>query len=286
MKQLIVVLLAIVLIVSISTLTQAQIHWRGAKTMPQGSFLAMTSWYMMNFNQSYDWANEEWKDYSSDKEMTYWGFESMVGYAITDRIEAHLHIPLTFKSLKMDPNIDLSSSGIGDMFLKGRYALIPWTKDQHGLTLTANLRLATGDKDADIALGDGTTDFGVGAIFSSAWMNKFRGHLKAGYWINGENDDKINVGDELKVIAKLDRKISPKVVGFLTYIYYSQGEKENDGTAVTNSEKNRNYVALGGVWKPKKGMFVRPKVLFPIGGEGGSLFAYKPLIDFWYVFKL
>ncbi len=286
MRRLTILFLSVALVLVLSELSRAQVLWRSAKTMPQGSYLAMASWYRMDFNRSYKWSGEKWADFPSDSSRTYWGFETMFGYGVTDRLETHVHIPIAFKSASND-TIDKSSSGIGDIYLKTRFALIPWAKDRHGLTLTGALRFGTGSwlPQPKLGLGDGSTDFAIGEIFSTAWMNNFRGHLKANYWFNGVNHSGEDVGDELKVIVKLDRNLSPKVMPFITYIYYSQSKKESAAGVIANSEKIRRYFVLGGVYKPMKGMFIRPKVVIPIGGEGGILFDYKPLIDFWFVFK-
>lgn len=285
MKHLITLLMSIILVAVLSSPASAQILWRGAKTMKQGSVIGMASWYMMDFTKSYNWTDEEWKEYPSGRSQTFWGFNTMFGYGVTDRLEVHLHLPIAFKSMEV-AGVENSSSGIEDIFLKARYAVLPWAKDKHGLTMTGALRFGTGDDEASPALGDGTIDFALGAIFSTAWMNKSRGHLKANYWVNGENDKDVNIGDELKVIVKYDHKLSPKVMPFLTYIYYSQTKKETAAGVVSNSQKIRHYMVLGGVWKPRKGISIRPKVMIPVGGEGGSLFNFKPVLDFWYVFKL
>jgi len=243
----------------------------------------MGEWYYTDFTRQY--INDEWNDLPEGNSQTCWGFETMFGYAITDRLEGHLHLPIAFKS-KETPTSDNSSSGIGDIYLKGRYGVLPWAKDKHGLTLTGALRLGTGDDEASPALGDGTTDFALGAIFSSAWLSQFRGHLKANYWVNGETDDDVSIGNQLKVLGKIDYNLSPGVMPFLTYIYKSQAESEFSDGSTCNPETIRHYVVFGGVWKPKKGLSVRPKVVLPLGGENGRNFSIKPVLDLWYVFGI
>jgi len=210
----------------------------------------------------------------------------MVGYAISDRLEASYHIPIPFKETEAG-GITNNSSGLGDIYLKTRYAAIPWKKDQCGLTFTGALRLGTGDYAAATpTLGDGSTDLGLGFIHSTKWMNKLRGHLKANWWINGVTSGGINAGDQLKVIVKGDYKVNKQIMPFLTYVFFNQGKKQTaGGIHVTNSEKVRHYVVIGGVYKPIKGMFVRPKVSIPIGGKGSKNFDFKPMLDFWYVFE-
>ncbi|TKJ42549.1 hypothetical protein CEE37_02345 [candidate division LCP-89 bacterium B3_LCP] len=269
----------------------AQVLWRGAKTMKKGSFIAMARWYYMDFTKVYDTTNEEWKD--NDNDHLKWGFETMIGYAPMDRWEIMMHIPFRLHSFTTS-TLDESSSGIGDIFFKTRVAVLPWSKKKHGLTFVGSVRLGTGEYDNPYSFcncGDGSTDFGVAGIFSSKWMNKFRGHLKLNYWVNGEgkavNDVTYNVGNEMKFIGKLDYNFHKKFMGFATYIYYNQAEKEDSqGNAIQNSDKTRHSFALGGIWKPKKGIFVRPKIVLPIGAENGKNYSFKPVLDFWYVFAL
>ena len=299
MKRLTAVVLTIILIMVFCAPADAQILWRGAKTMNQGSVITMAEWYLMNYTNSYDWTNEEWVDFPDDQKSLVWGFETMFGYAVTDNWEAMIHVPIVFKSSEtptLIPTIPptteitkLDASGIGDIYLKTRYAVIPWAKDHHGVTLTGALRFPTGDEEADIALGDGGTDIGLGGMFSSAWMGgKHRGHLKANYWINGENDDslKTKTGNQLKVLVKYDYNLSEKVMPFLVYSFLSQGETENDGNSIDNTNITRHVLILGANWNLKTGMVVRPKLAFPIGGEGGSIYGFEPVLDFWYIFQL
>ena len=286
MKRWTILTLILVLFLFIVIPAQSQILWRSAKTMKKGTFIGMTSGFYMGFNRSYNWGNEEWVDYPDGKSYHWFGFSSMIGFAITDRIEAMIHLPLDFKSKEISGS-DISASGFGDIFLKTRVAVLPWAKDKHGLTLTGAARFGTGDEEADIALGDGTTDFALGGIFTTAWMSKFRGHLKANYWLNGKTESEYNVGDELKFVAKMDHNFSPKLMGFLTYIYYSQFEqKDPDGNTIENSNKNRHYTCIGCLIKPTKGVFIRPRVLIPLTAKGGSMFTFKPMLDFWYTFKI
>lgn len=288
MKKLITgILLTVCMGVFVLPNADAQVMWRGAKTMKKGSFIAMAQWYNMDFTQKYVWTDEEWKD--EDNDYLKWGFETMFGYAITNRWEAMVHIPFRFHSFTT-PTADETNSGVGDIFLKTRVGVLPWAKDKHGLTLLGSVRFGSGDYDHPYSFcncGDGTVDFGLAEIFSTKWMSDFRGHVKANYWINGKNDDDYDIGDELKVILKLDRNFHKKFMGFATYIYYSQFKKKNpDGDEIDESQKIRHNFVLGGVWKPKKGLFIRPKIVFPGGGEGGKNFGFKPVLDFWYVFKV
>ena len=211
----------------------------------------------------------------------------MFGYALSNRWEIMLHAPISFKSCTIEEDKD-NSSGICDLFLKTRYALIPWAKDKHGITLIGSLRFATGSDEEGssfLNLGDGTKDIGIGGMFTSAWLNKFKGHIKLNYWLNGTNDTDIDIGDELKLILKIDFNMSSKVMPFATFIYYSKYKnKDADDNEVAGSDKTRKYFVIGGVYKPVPGIFLRPKLSFFLGGKNGVIFSAKPMFDFWYVF--
>jgi len=269
----------------------AQVLWRSAKTMKKGSVIAMAQWYYMDFAKVYDTTEGEWKD--EDNDYLKWGFETMFGYAVTDRWEVMLHIPIRFHSFEK-PDLDESNSGVGDIFFKTRYSVLPWAKDKHGLAFLGSVRFGTGEYDNPYSFcncGDGSTDFGLGGIFSTAWIKNFRGHLKLNYWINGEdkvhNDVTYTVGNEVRFIGKVDYNFHKKFMGFMTYIFYNQAEKEDeDGNKIENSDKTRHNFVLGGLWKPQKGLFIRPKIVLPLGGENGRNFGFKPVLDVWYIFKL
>jgi len=287
MKKLILSVLLITIFCAFCLPLNAQVLWRSAKTMKQGSFIAMAQYYYMDFTQKY--IDDDWDDNPNDQ--VNWGFQTMFGYAVTDRFEIMVHIPYYFKIYQNETgSIDTDESGIGDIWLKSRLGIIPWAKDKHGFALTSTLRLPTGTKIGDHKFcycGDGTTDFALGGIFSTAWINDFRGHLKFNYWFNNKSFDSVDIGDEMKLIVKMDRNFHKKFMGFATYIYYSKLTDKNvpAGSAVVNTDKNRHYFVLGGVYKPKKGIFIRPKIAFAIGGEELINFDFKPMIDLWYVFS-
>jgi len=97
----------------------------------------------------------------------------------------------------------------------------------------------------------------------------------------------MKIGNEMKLIVKYDHNFVKKFMGFATYIYYNQAESEDtNGNSIADSDKTRHYFVLGGVYKPKPGLFIRPKVLLPIGGENKINYSFKPVLDIWYIFKI
>jgi hypothetical protein len=284
MKPLKIFLNIFMLLFTITTAANAQVLWRGAKTMPKGTFIFLTSSYYMDFNRSYNSEDNNWVAFPDDKNITSKGFQNMIGFALTDRIEAMIHVPVDFK-YSQNLGVGSRSAGIGDIFFKTRIGILKSTRDKHGLTMTAAVRFNAGDTHAAPSLGDGSTDAALGGIFSSAWLGRWRTHLKANYWVNGKSG-KYNLGDEFKFIAKLDRKLSTSITGFLGYHYYTLSKKKEGRTILDNTQKNRHYIVAGCVYSPGNGLNIRPKIVVPFEGKGGNLFPYKLCLDLWYTFKI
>jgi len=285
MKRFLYIPLALLLL-ALSRPVQAQLIWRGAGMLKPGQAIVQASNYLTHFDCAYNWGDEKWVDYPDGRAFSWNGSQTMIGVGVTPRLELMAHLPIHFKSNEIS-GIEKEASGLGDLYLKARYAVLPWAKDRHGFTVVAAVRLPTGDDKAEIALGDGSTDLALGGLYTTPWKKGFRGHLRAAYWLNGKNEADVNIGNELKFIAKLDRKFSSCLMGFLTYTHYRLSKRADaDGAAMAHTQKTRNYLSPGLVWKPIKGLNVRPKVLIPFGGTGGSLFTVKPLLDLWYTFKL
>ena len=287
MKRIVLFTLVLTVIFAMTPPSEAQILWRSAKTMKQGSFITMASWYYQDFTKSYNWTNSEWVDFPDGRSQTYWGINTMIGYGITNRWEGMIHIPVMFLSKEVG-GVANNSSGMGDIYLKTRYAVLPWTKKhERALTLVGAARFGSGDTDAVPALGDGSTDFSLGGIYSSALGKKFVGHLKARYWLNGKDVADDDIGDDLKFIAALGYKATPKVMPRVIFILVSQGKyKDASGHTLDNTQKSRYNVIVDCVFRPQPALTVRPRLLFPVGGEGGAMYNFMPMIDIWYVFQI
>ncbi|HIE05819.1 MAG TPA: hypothetical protein EYP58_03355 [bacterium (Candidatus Stahlbacteria)] len=279
--------LAIILLATLPL--SAQLLWRGAKTMKQGSFIGMVGLYYKDLVKSYNWTDEEWQEISGSSYLEIGG-NLMVGYGVLDNLEFLVHIPVVMKDYDVQ-GTSSSSSGIGDVFPKLRFMAIRGGKEMPVfLTFLAAARFPTGDKDASPALGDGTIDIGGGFLLMTRKMNKFKFHVKGAYWYNGKTDSDVDIGDCVIGIGKIDYHVAPKVMPFLNFTgKYFFAKRDSAGNEVANSEKQRFEVIPGLVWKPIKGLSIRPKVKFPIPtpalNKGGKLYTFMPGLDIWYAFK-
>jgi hypothetical protein len=77
-----------------------------------------------------------------------------------------------------------SSSGLGDVILRGRYYLVEETSTMPLIALTARLKMPTAD--ADAGLGTGEFDEGIGVEFTKKLSERWRGFLDGGYTVIGD----------------------------------------------------------------------------------------------------
>lgn len=279
--------LAIILLATLPL--SAQLLWRGAKTMKKGSFIGMVGFYYKDLVKTYNWTDEEWQEISGSSYLEYGG-DLMVGYGILDNLEFLVHVPVVMKDYDVQ-GTSSSSSGIGDVFPKVRFMAIKGGKEiPIFLTFLVAARFPTGDKDASPPLGDGTIDIAGGFLLMTKKMSNFVFHLKGAYWYNGKTDSDVDLGDCMPFVGKIDYIINPKLNGFLNFSgKYQFAKKDSSGTEVPNSEIQRFEIIPGLVWKPIKGLSIRPKVKLPIPtpalNKGGKLYTFMPGLDIWYVFK-
>ena len=77
-----------------------------------------------------------------------------------------------------------SSSGLGDVILRGRYYLVEETSLMPLIALTARIKLPTAD--ADAGLGTGEFDEGIGMEFTKKLSERWRGFVDGGYTFIGD----------------------------------------------------------------------------------------------------
>ena len=77
-----------------------------------------------------------------------------------------------------------STSGLGDMILRGRYYLVEETSTMPLIALTARIKMPTAD--ADAGLGTGEFDEGIGVEFTKKLSNRWRGFVDGGYTFIGD----------------------------------------------------------------------------------------------------
>jgi hypothetical protein len=77
-----------------------------------------------------------------------------------------------------------TSSGVGDLILRGRYYLVEETSTIPLIAVTARIKMPTAD--ADKGLGTGEFDEGVGVEFTKKLSDRWTGFLDGGYTFIGD----------------------------------------------------------------------------------------------------
>lgn len=88
------------------------------------------------------------------------------------------------KVAEIPPATASSSSGLGDVVLRGRYYLVEETSSVPLIALTARVKMPTAS--ADAGLGTGKFDEGLGVEFSKKLSERWRGFLDGGYTFIGD----------------------------------------------------------------------------------------------------
>lgn len=280
MKKTLLILVAITFMAT--TIYGGPLLWRGPKTIPVGSFIAMGSWGIAQTNLKYDWNDYEWVDQTDAQLTTIFNSHLMFGYGIMKRWEFMMHLPLLYKG-----NEKKSYFGMQDMYIKTRVNLIGGKKKPF-LTAVAALRFPTSNDSAEFVLDDKTTDVGLGLLFMTPKLGPLLIHGKIGYWINTTNAKDQNVGDNLEGILKFDYLFNKHVKAFLNFnANQSFDKKDKDGNVIEKTKKRRLNISPGMVFKPAPGLSIRPKGIIPVraGCQCGGLFPIKGAIDIWYVLK-
>ncbi len=187
------------------------------------------------------------------------------------------------KNYILNPDTSSSSFGIGDIWLKSRYALI--TKGSILFTLSGALIVPTADKNANPQIDDRTVDFGLGGILQTKTYKNMIGHLRFGYWLMGKINDSTKLGDMFEYFAKLDYKLTNTLTPFFTIFGTLQGKTKISGRTIDKTEKNRNNIQIGVIYKPSPILWIRPKISAPIlpMSKGASIAPYTIGLDFWVI---
>lgn len=134
-----------------------------------------------------------------------------------------------------------SNSGIGDIWLGAKYAVLP----QGMLTIRGALDLPTGDDKK--TLGDeGGFGFDIAALTQKP-MDSFMVGGQVGVRVNAEDGDtKLKPGVGIYANGYVDYAFTPRIPGWFRLTYFSRGDGEYDGMELADSNVNWMVLDVGG----------------------------------------
>jgi hypothetical protein len=183
-----------------------------ANTLPQGAFMADFWFTIRNFDRSYDEnlygdGSGGWIDLPTDTRITASSFVPRIYYGVTDWFTMRAGIGVEDRYLDLAENGGVSTNtGLGDLVLDPKIQIYRGEGTQPRVSVLAGVRLPTGDTEGSPALSDGSTDYCLGAAVTQP-MGRLTGHAMIIYWLNGENDDGVDVRDQWIASAALEDPI-------------------------------------------------------------------------------
>lgn len=226
-------------------------------------------------NKVYSWSSNRFEPDTTPLKVL--NADLMAGLGLPGNADINLIVPVAKKSFG-----ELNSGGVGDIMVMARYGLFQGSILPVRAALGLGGNLPTGDKDANPALGDGSTDLGFGVSLITANIPFLTGHLRGAYWLNGKNGD-VKYGNMLEYVAVMDFGVIPGLTPEIALSGYTQARKKVNGVEVPDSEINRSFFHILLMWKPMPMLTIRPKVALPVKSlcRGGGIANLYPGIDIW-----
>lgn len=256
----------------------------GAVSKPFQAF----AWANFGYNQtalSYNWDSTKYLKPDGFVSTKTTSCDVTVGLGLPFKLELDVVAPLAMKQAG-----DNKSTGIGDVMVYARYGLLQSSLLPVKAALILGANLPTADKNASPALGDRTTDIGIGAAVVTSKFLGFVGHVRAGYWLNGKyelpEDAEVKVGNMFEYMVVADYSLTKALTPELAVAGYSRMQSELGGTPVENSEVSQHTLNALLMWKPISMLTIRPKVAFPLTfmSKGGSMANWYGGLDVWVTF--
>ena len=155
-----------------------------------------------------------------------------------------------------------SESGIGDIWLGAKYAVIP----EDCLTIRGALDIPTGDDVKGLGNAGG---FGIDiAALTQKQMDKFELQGQLGIRYNGEDSDtKWKPGIGFYLVGRAEYAFTEKIGGIVGLTYFNQGDGEAGGTELKDSKVNWLEISIGGYYSISEDFWVAPVLDYTLTGS-------------------
>jgi len=177
-------------------------------------------------------------------------------YNIIDNLDAFAILPV----VSVDDGVN-SESGIGDIWLGAKYAIMP------GGTLTVRGALDIPSGDDKKGLGN-VGGFGIDiAAMTEQKIEKLSVFAQLGVRYNGEDGDtKWKPGIGFYIQGRTGYDITDRFPGWVSLTYFNQGDGEADGSKMSNSLVNWLEVEVGGSYKITNELWVSVPLQYTLTG--------------------
>jgi hypothetical protein len=224
--------------------------------------LQVFGWANFGYNQtalSYNWVTDKYETPSGFVPTKTTSCDVTLALGLPGKVDVDVVAPLAMKE------DTLTSKGLGDVMVYARYGLLQTSLLPVKAALILGANLPTSAKNAVPALGDRTTDIGVGVSVTTVSFFGFAAHARAAYWLNGKiPDTEKKIGKMVEYNVTLDYSITKMLTPELCVTGYSQAQTDSSGTSLVNTEVSQHMGNVLLIWKPIPMLVIRPKVAFPL----------------------
>ena len=248
-------------------------------------FLQAFGWVNLGYNQtalSYNWTSSKYETPTGFVATKTTSCDVTLALGLPGKVDLNVVAPLAMKEQGTE-----KSTGLGDVMVYARWGVLQTSLLPVKAALILGANLPTADKNANPAIGDRTTDIGVGASATTVSFFGLAAHARAAYWLNGKiPDTDKKIGNMIEYNVTLDYSITKTLTPELAVTGYSRAQTDSSGTSLVNTEVSQHLGNVLLIWKPIPMLVIRPKVAFPLTffSKGGSIANVYGGLDVWATF--
>jgi hypothetical protein len=245
----------------------------GANTLSRNGIALEAHFGYTSYTARYYIPGEEWLAFGEGESNTEMLFLPQLRYGPFDFLSLRLSIPLIMH--KIVNGTEESSTGVGDVCFDFKHLLYRGGKGLPQVSWRAGARFPTGDKDADIPLGDGSMDF-MGELLVTEDLPWLSAHANIGYWYNGEVEG-VDIDDQIFYTGAVEYPFGfqSSLVAELNGFVSGSGENQFYLLEVCPGITNRTIEKL----------VIEASVRIPLTARGGLRYDFSPFVGFMYLFR-
>lgn len=195
MRPVSVLIILLALLASAPVAFASPIVGASANTIPQGEFMVDGWFTWRDYTWKYEDSRDGWESIASENSLTAGTLMPRLCYGVTDWLTLRAGMSFEDRYVEyVDPDDQRSSTGLGDFIIDPKIQIYRADEGYPRAALLLGVRIPTGDTESDVPLSDGSTDYLVGAAVTHK-SDDLTGHVCVTHWLNGENEQGVDVKD-------------------------------------------------------------------------------------------
>ncbi|MFC1573714.1 transporter [Candidatus Latescibacterota bacterium] len=181
-------------------------------------------------------------------------------YNVMENVKVFAILPI----VSIDDGVD-SESGIGDIWLGAKYAVMP----EGALSIRGALDIPTGDDEKGLGnVGGFGIDIAAQARKQCKLNEKINFFGQLGVRYNGEDSDtKWNPGLGFYLNGRASYAVAEKIGAWIALAYFNQGDGEDNGTERKDSKVSWLDLSVGGSYRISEDMWIAVPIGYTLTGS-------------------